>query len=70
MRRGDDMRSPSIIPNPDTERELRRAVLTLENNPHDETAFNTVLDFVSAHLRVGRNRTPTARRVERERATL
>jgi hypothetical protein len=64
------MRSPSIIPNPDTERELRRAVLTLENDPRDETAFNTVLDFTKSHLRIGRNRTPTARRIARDQANV
>ncbi|MDI1344813.1 MAG: hypothetical protein PSV22_12020 [Pseudolabrys sp.] len=64
------MHPPSIIPNPETERELRRAVLILEDDPRDETAFNTVLNFVSAHLRVGRNRTPTARRIARDQANV
>jgi hypothetical protein len=64
------MHPPSIIPNPETERELRRAVLILEDDPRDETAFNTVLNFVSAHLRVARNRTPTARRIARDQANV
>lgn len=62
------MRPPSKILNAETERELRRAVLVLNDDPRDETAFKTILDFASAHLRIGSNRTATARRIGRNPA--
>lgn len=62
------MRPPSQIPNPETERDLRRAVLTLAEEPNDSESVAVLLDFVSRQLRIGRTRTPTARRIAKDSA--
>lgn len=62
------MRPPSQIPNPETERELRQAVLILTEEPTDAASVEVLLDFVSRQLRIGRTRTPTARRIAKDSA--
>jgi len=57
------MRPASQITNADTERELRRAVLALNDDPQDADANGVLLDFVKTVLRIGRPKTGTARRI-------
>jgi hypothetical protein len=60
------MRPASTILSPDKDRELRSAIVTLQIDPTDARANEILFDFVSTVLRIGKRRTPTARRVARQ----
>lgn len=52
--------------NTDAERELRRAIICFDLNPEDRMAIAVLAEFARMQLRIGRHRTATARRIERE----